>query len=98
VTWRIPDWWEFVLLFLAAYRFWRLLALDAVIDRWRQPVLRRIPEKLHEGVECPFCFGFWVVAGWWLAWQAWPHWTLVAATPFALSAAVGVFTVRFDPD
>jgi hypothetical protein len=98
MNWEVPDWWAFTLLFLGAYRMWRLLALDTVIDRWRRPILRRIPQKLHEGVECPFCFGAWVVAAWWVAWLVWPHATLVIAAPLALSAAVGVFTVRLDPD
>lgn len=94
----MPNWWAFGMLGLAAYRTWRLLALDSVIDRWRQPILRRIPEKLHEGVVCPFCFGAWNVAAWWLFWLAWAHWTLVIATPWALSAAVGVFAANLDPD
>lgn len=98
MSWDVPDWWAFVLLFLAAYRTWRLLALDAVFDRWRRPILRRVPEKLHEGVECPFCFGFWVGAAWWLFWVASHRWALVAATPFALSAAIGVWTANLDPD
>lgn len=98
MSWDVPGWWPFVLLALAAYRLWRLLALDAVIDRWRQPVLRRVPEKLHQGVECPYCFGAWVAVGWWLAWQIWPHTTLAIAVPFALSAVVGLIGARLDPD
>jgi hypothetical protein len=98
VSWDAPDWWAFVLLFLAAYRSWRLIALDAIFDRWRQPVLRRVPEKLHQGVECPFCFGAWFAIGWWLAWIVSHDWATIIATPFALSAAVGIFAAQFDPD
>lgn len=98
MSWDVPGWWAFVLLGLAAYRTWRLIALDSVIDRWRQPVLRRVPEKLHEGIVCPFCFGFYFAVAWWLFWLCSHRWSLVAATPWALSAAVGVFTATFDPE
>lgn len=98
MNWDVPNWWQFVLIVLAGYRVWRLLALDAVFDRWRQPVLRRIPQKLHEGVECPYCFGAWVIAAVWILWIAWSHWTLVISTPFALSGALGLMVANWDPE
>lgn len=98
MNWDYPTWWGFALLVLAAYRVWRLLAVDLIFDRPRRRILRHVPRKFHEGVECPYCFGAWVVAAWWLAWIAWPHWTLIVATPFALSGALGVFAARLDPD
>lgn len=98
MSWDVPNWWAFLLLVGAAYRTWRLVALDAVIDRWRQPLLRRIPEKLHEGIECSYCLGFWVGICWWVAWIASHHWTLLVATPLALSASIGIVGARLDPD
>ena len=98
MNWDIPSWYGFVLLALAAYRTWRLIAEDAILDRIREPVLRRLPKKLEEGMACPFCLGAWIVIGWWLAWTAWHEWTLIVAAPFALSGAVGVFAAHLDPD
>lgn len=97
MTWQYPTWWGFALLVLAAYRTFRLLALDTIFDRPRAQILRRTPEKYREGATCPFCFGAWVTVAWWLAWIAWPHWTLIVATPFAINAVVGLVVARLDP-
>lgn len=90
---HVPDWWQFVLLTLAAYRVWRLGAWDKVTERWRFRLVRfnRLGYRagLAEFMQCPWCLGFWIVLAWWAAWLAWPHGTLVAAAPFALSTAVG---------
>lgn len=98
---NIPTWWEAVLGLAAGFRVWRLLAEDTVLNRPRAwvfglgdwtsgppPVGYR--GKLADFVTCPWCFGFWVVVAGWLLWLVWPDGTLVLATPFALSAAVGV--------
>lgn len=97
MDWDFPTWWGFVVIVLAAYRVWRLIALDSVFDRPRNRVLRRVPEKLHEGVQCPFCLGFWVVVAIWLLWIAWPKWTLIIAAPFALNGALGLLYANADP-
>jgi hypothetical protein len=58
------------------------------ISKWRFYVSRMI--------RCPWCFGAhvsWVI---WLAWEAWPHGMLVAATPFAISALVGLVSHNLD--
>lgn len=89
MTWAIPNWYALVLLALAAYRLWRLLALDTILDRPRHRLVRA-ESKREEFLQCPFCFGAWITVGWWLAWVAWPHWTLVVAVPFAISALVGI--------
>lgn len=87
-----PTPWVFVLLALAAYRCWWLVAQDAILNRWRERAFGRRPGLLEEFVGCPFCAGAWIAVGWWSAWYwASPHWVTVAAVPFALSAAVGVF-------
>ena len=98
----IPSWYPLVLLALAAFRTWRLLALDVVLDRPRRYVTRT-PQNWREGqptpagvhfglaefIECPWCLGFWVTLAWWGAWEAWPHTTEIVAAPFALTAIVG---------
>ena len=98
----IPDWWEAVLLALAAWRVFQLLAFDDILDRPRRYVTRlgskwekegdTIPSeyriRLASFLTCSYCLGFWIALSWWIAWQVYPHETLVAATPFMLSAAL----------
>jgi hypothetical protein len=107
---KIPDWYELLLLALAAYRLWRLLAEDDILDRPRRwlvrlgsewekegdPVPANYRASLAEFLTCPFCFGAWVALGWWGAWQIWPHATLVVAVPFAISALL-VLAVKALP-
>lgn len=77
----IPDWWAFTLLGLAAYRVWRLLAQDDILDRPRNWILRLprdweegkpIPRTYREGLglflRCPWCAGAWVSAIVYLVW------------------------------
>lgn len=98
MTWAVPDWYVLILLALATYRVWRLLAEDAILDPVRRPVLRRFPsEKLVEFVECPFCAGWWIGIVWWLCWTAWPEWTTIVAVPFALNAVAALVAARLDP-
>lgn len=98
----IPDWFTFILLALAAYRTWRLLAEDEILDPLRNRLLRLDPKWEKEGdptgdgyreglgkfMSCPWCLGFWVVLAWWGAWQVWEFGTTVVAVPMALSALV----------
>lgn len=78
----IPEPYLFILLALVAYRVWRLVAEDAILDlprRW----LVRLPSTWKEGdslprkyrgelalfINCPWCAGAWVsllVYGFWL--------------------------------
>lgn len=100
----IPNWWEALLLLAAAYRLWRLLSYDTILDRPRTWVLQSIRDNETRDdywsifLTCPWCAGFWMTAGWWAAWQAWPHATLVVATPFALSLAVGLLGSKVDTE
>jgi len=92
--------WAFVLIAVASYRVWRLLAEDTILDRprrwalrlgsWRegQPAPEGYRAKVGEFVACPWCMGFWIALAWWGAWQLWPEGAVVPAVPFALSAAV----------
>jgi len=87
----VPSWYGLILLGLAAYRTWRLLAEDSILDKPRLRLYQRIrKESFVDFVSCPWCFGAWLVLAWWGAWQLWPHGTLVAAGPLALSAVVGI--------
>jgi hypothetical protein len=106
----VPGVWETVLLSLAAYRSWRLLAEDTVLDVPRRKLLRlggwrqegdTVPagyrEWWGEMVGCAWCLGAWLSVGWWLVFQVSEHWALVAAVPFAVSATVGLIRTRLDP-
>ena len=97
MTWAVPAWWPFVLLALAAFRLFHLLAEDVILNRPRRWFLRRIP-KGDEWLLCPWCCGAWCALGWWLAWCAWPHWTLVVAVPFAISAVLALVSVNLDAE
>ena len=93
-----PQPWAFALLALAAFRVWKLVADDAILDRPRDWLLTRAgtSSELAVFLVCPWCLGAWVATAWWASWWAWPHWTLVAAAPFALSAAVGLLASALD--
>lgn len=85
---------ESVLLAAAAYRTWRLLSIDTILDRPRDWLLHGRP-GLDAFVACPWCLGFWVSAAWWGFWAVDPELSLVATVPWAISAAVGLIA-RMD--
>ncbi len=80
------TWWPFLLLGLAAYRTWRILGLDAILDGPRN----RLPLGVGFFASCCWCLGFWVAVAWWAAWEMWPHGTIWVAVPLALSAVLGL--------
>lgn len=91
----IPSWWEAVLLAGAAFRIWRLLGVDSILDPWRDRVVkadkaREYRQTLDEFLHCPWCLGFWSCWAWWCAWLVFPHGAVFVAVPFALSTAVGL--------
>jgi len=95
----IPQPWQFALLALAAFRIWKLVGDDAVLDKPRDWVLVRLEERakwLDYFITCPWCAGTYIVIAWWGAWQLWPHATLIAAGLVALGAAVGFLGVIID--
>jgi hypothetical protein len=106
----VPDWWATLLLALASYRAWRLLAEDDILDVPRRYLLRLgdwrkqgdpVPAGYRAAagsfLQCAWCSGFWVALAWWAAWQITEKWTLVFAAPFAISALVGFSRARLDP-
>lgn len=93
---NVPSFWPFALLALAAFRTWRLIAEDVILDRPRERLIRRMP-KGEEFITCPWCAGFWITVIWWLAWIAFPHWSLIVATPLALNAVMALIAARLDP-
>jgi hypothetical protein len=87
----IPSWYALVLLSLAAYRTWRLLAEDTILAPIRRRLVRG--ERVSEFVSCPWCLGAWVAVAWWGCWWAWPHTTLIVSVPFVVSALTGAFAM-----
>ena len=83
----MPDWWEALLLALAAWRVWHLIALDDLTDRLRRYVTAG-RERLLDFIECPYCLGFWVALGWVAAFAIDDTATLWAALPFAVNTVV----------
>jgi Protein of unknown function (DUF1360) len=109
VTFAVPSWLAFVLLALAAFRTYRLLGRDTILDRPRAWLVGLphgwqegddIPDGYREGLAmfltCAWCAGFWITLAWWLAWVASPHWTTVVAVPWALAAVVALVEKNAD--
>jgi hypothetical protein len=104
----IPAPWTFALLALAAYRLWRLIGIDEITAPIRDRVTGRLWasgedtrwERYHPTLDkligCPWCLGAWVSLAATLAWWIWPHATLIACVPFAVSAVVGLVTKNLD--
>lgn len=90
----IPDWLPLVVLTLAVFRVYRLIADDDIADRPREWVLDKLDdarlEKLDKLITCPWCLGFWLSVLAWVAWLISPGWTVGLALPWALSAAVAL--------
>lgn len=105
----VPTPWELVLAALAVFRLWRLLAVDEILDRPRLWLLNAagwqegddVPDgyrtKWADFLLCPWCAGAHLSIGAWVFWLAAPSLALVVATPFALSAAVGLIRENLDP-
>lgn len=79
----IPEPYQFVLLVLIAYRAWRLLAEDDILERPRRWLVR-LPYTWKEGqsipsvyrekwagfITCAWCLGAWVTLAVYVAWVA----------------------------
>ena len=52
-----------VVIGLASYRIWRLLAQDTITEPLREWALVGSSEKVRVMVECPWCLGSWVAFG-----------------------------------
>jgi len=108
----VPDWWQLTLLVLGVFRIYRLIAEDTILDKPRRKLLRLgkdwqkagdpVPERYRAEwglfITCPWCLGFWLSVLFWVAWQIWPHGTLVFATPWAISAVVALVAKNLDQE
>jgi hypothetical protein len=98
---------DLVILILAAYRLWMLIAKDSITQPWRVRLLsyddtggmNRWPNphrRLAEFVHCPWCLGFWLSLGVVALEYCWPHAARWLLAPFAVSAALALISVCFD--
>lgn len=98
---NVPNWWALLLLALAAWRTYRLLSEDTILEKPRRWVVNldqdwdeNTGEQPNDGyrlqlatfITCPYCAGFWISLTWWAAWLMWPHATLLASAPLAINA------------
>lgn len=98
----IPNWYSLLLVGIAAWRTFQLLAYDDILNRPRRWALRLDPNWEEEGdpvgdkyrvkwaifITCPYCAGFWISVGWFIALQVSLYWTVIAALPFVLNTIV----------
>ncbi len=98
----VPNWYEVLLLAVAAWRVFQLIAHDDILDRPRRWALRLgrdwqkdgddVPEGFRAKwalfLECPYCAGFHLSLGIYLFWIWFPTETLVLSMPFVLNAGV----------
>jgi len=87
----------FILLSLAAWRTWALLARDLLLDRVRDR-LAPAGTKRRDWLECPYCSGFWHAAVWVSAWElghdgSWWRW---AAEIWAAATIVVLIEIAID--
>lgn len=108
------SWLAFVLLTLAAFRVYRLISEDTILDRprrwllrmgdWREdgdpvPILYRREWALF--LTCPWCLGFWVsgiVLGAYSLVVDWHGWFWFLITWLAISSLVGLVAKNLDRD
>ena len=91
----LPDPYEWLLLFGAAYSTWRLVALDTIMERPRMMLLRLLRQDIGGKADafllCPWCSGFWITGGWYvLFWTTSAYVVLVVAAPVASRALLGM--------
>jgi hypothetical protein len=95
---NIPNWYEIILLALAAWRVFQLVSEDEILDRPRRYVTKLLDDKWELFLLCPYCAGFWIGVAWWVAWLIWPYETLVVAVPWVISAGVIGAAKILSPD
>lgn len=84
----MPTPFEAVLLALAAWRIWHLIANDDLTERPRTWALARLHGKWDDFIACPYCAGFHLSLVIYLFWVWLPDATIYVCIPFALNAAV----------
>lgn len=104
----VPSPWVALLLALAAFRVFRFIARDTLLDGPRARVLRLAGwdgetdpppgyrGKLDKFILCPWCAGFHIGVLWWAAWLVFPTVTAALAVPWAINAVVALVEKNLD--
>lgn len=85
-----------VLVGLASYRVWRIIALDQITEPFRAPLLTRTDQGwarwLMDGITCAFCLGWWINVAVGFAVALWMDWNAAecALVWFASSTVTGI--------
>lgn len=107
----LPTWYPVILIGIAAWRTFNLLAYDKILDQPRNWLLR-LPRKWQDGdaipkkyrlkwalfITCPYCAGFWISLGWFGASQINLYWTTIATIPFVLNTVVIALAKILTPE
>jgi len=91
----VPSPFEALLLGLAAWRTWHLIAKDDLTEPLRDRFLKN--EAVLDFVECPFCLGAWIAGAWVVAFAIWSEGVVWAALVMA-AATVPVLINRWLSD
>jgi hypothetical protein len=82
---------EALLIGLASFRIWKLIATDLITEPARDWVLVRSPKYVDDLVSCPWCLGSWIAFG--VTWLTDATIGLQAPVLVALASAVVVGAV-----
>ncbi len=98
----VPSLWSFALGTLAAWRIYKLLADDSILDVPRDWLAER-STKIEKLLACPYCLGFWISAagtlGYYLVLDAPDSWAVAygyAVTTFAMSGVLVFVEILLD--
>lgn len=91
-----------LLIGLATYRLWRLVAVDNILDRPRDWFYNRangpVSRWFGEMIGCVWCLGFWIAGGMTATAALTYHWGwLEALVVWVAASAVAGFAGRLDP-
>ncbi len=92
-----------IIVTLGAWRAWRVISTDTILDWPRDRILGTITlaggvthykrKHLADFVGCAWCLGFWLALGAAAAWHWWSKDnTVLISIPLAASAAIGLIT------
>ncbi len=108
---NVPNWYGLLLLSLAAWRVFRLLSEDTILDRPRAWLLHlpvdweegdKIPDGFRAGlaqfITCRYCLGFWCAIVFWASWLVWPTETVFVSVPLAISTVLIAVAKLLDED
>jgi hypothetical protein len=82
--------WVSLLIGLASYRIWRLIAIDTITAPLRRPI--KPGSWVDQLVSCAWCLGFWITIAITFALDQF----LPIPVPFLIAAVASVFTAAVD--